>query len=166
MRAIRPDGPAPAPTDLGFRRMRDGDVARVVEIERSAFAQPWSEELIRREMLHEWSTVLLACRGQGDGPRGELIVGFVIYWLVHDELHVLNVAVAPEARRGRVAWALMEETHERARGAGAALATLEVRRSNAAAIGLYRALGYRQAGVRPGYYANDGEDALVMERNL
>jgi len=150
-----------------YRRMRQGDLARVMEIERAAFAHPWSDELLRRELSHDWSTVLLATevRARPGGPA-EAILGFVIFWLVHDELHVLNVAVAPEERRRGVARALMLQAEERARGHGARIATLEVRRSNSAAIELYRSMGYREVGIRPGYYADEGEDAIVMDRDL
>ena len=163
-----------APGPLAFRRMREGDLARVMEIERSAFAHPWSEELVRRELSHEFSTVLLATAdgepadlGGGTGAvPGEAILGFVVAWLVHDELHVLNVAVAPEARRHGVARALLDEAEGRGRAQGARVAMLEVRRSNAPAVGLYRARGYRDVAVRPHYYAEDGEDALVMDKEL
>jgi ribosomal-protein-alanine N-acetyltransferase len=93
-------------------------------------------------------------------------VGFVVYWLIHDELHVLNIATALEERRRGVARALMEEAARRARAAGAVLATLEVRRSNASALALYRDLGYRQVGIRPNYYVDEGEDAIVMVLDL
>ena len=134
---------------------------RVMEVERAAFAHPWSEEMIRRELEHEFSTVLLAIRGR-EGP----IAGFAVVWLVHDELHVLNVAVAPEARRSGVARRILDRVESRAREQGARVSMLEVRRSNQPAIALYRSLGYREVGVRPGYYAEDGEDALVMDKAL
>lgn len=146
---------------LAFRRMREGDLPRVMEIERAAFSHPWSEELVRRELGHEFSTVLLATGGAAGG-----ILGFAVVWLVHDELHVLNVAVAPEARRRGVARAVLDEVEARGRGQGARISMLEVRRGNAPAIALYRSLGYREVGVRPRYYAEDGEDALVMDKDL
>lgn len=145
---------------LAFRRMRVADLPRVMEIERAAFAQPWTEELVRRELTHDFSIVLLATEG-AEGP----VAGFAIAWLVHDELHVLNVAVAPEARRRGVARAVLDELEGRGRAQGARLAMLEVRRGNAAAIALYRSRGYRDVGVRPRYYP-DGEDALVMDKVL
>ncbi len=154
------DPPAPA---LRFRRMRPEDLPRVVEIEKDGFAHPWSKELLERELSHAWSTVLLAT---ADDPRGEVVLGFIVFWLVHDEVHVLNIATAREERRRGVGRALMEEAAAAGRRRGAILATLEVRRSNAAAIGLYRALGYRQAGVRPNYYAEEHEDAIVMVLDL
>ena len=146
---------------LAFRRMREADLPRVMEIERAAFSHPWSEELVRRELGHEFSTVLLATGGADGG-----ILGFAVVWLVHDELHVLNVAVAPEARRRGVARAILDRVEAQGREQGARIAMLEVRRGNAPAIALYRTLGYREVGVRPRYYAEDGEDALVMDKDL
>jgi ribosomal-protein-alanine N-acetyltransferase len=140
------------------------DLDRVMEIERDAFSHPWSAELFRRELVHDWSTILLATERGAAGQ--EIVLGFVIYWLVHDEVHVLNVAVAAAERRRGVARELLLEATDRGRRAGATMATLEVRRSNVAAIGLYRSLGYRQVGVRPNYYAEEGEDALVMNADL
>jgi [ribosomal protein S18]-alanine N-acetyltransferase len=162
------DTAQPGPGGLRFRRMRLEDLARVMDIERDGFAHPWSAELIRRELSHDWSTILLATaarEGEGGQPA-EAVLGFVVFWLVHDEIHVLNVATAAEERRRGVARALMEEAAARGRQAGARLATLEVRRSNAPALELYRSLGYRQVGVRLNYYVDEGEDAIVMVLDL
>ena len=147
-----------------LRRARPEDVGRVVEIESQGFAHPWSRDLIERELGHAWSRTLLALEPAADG--GERVLGYIVFWLVHDEVHVLNVAVAPEARRRGVARALMREAERRGAGRGARIATLEVRRTNQAALELYRSLGYRKVGVRPRYYAEEGEDAIVMERPL
>ena len=151
------------PSALALRRMIPGDLDEVMAIEREAFQHPWSAELFARELRHEWSTVLVAERGAGDRPS---IVGFVIFWLVHDEIHVLNIATGRHQRRGGVARTLMRECLAQGRSRGARLATLEVRRSNAAAIHLYERLGFRTVGVRPNYYAEEHEDALVMLLDL
>jgi len=146
---------------IDFRPMREADLPAVLEIERAAFSHPWSEEMIRRELLHEFSSVLLATEGL-DGP----ILGFAVVWLVHDELQILNVAVAAEARRRGVARRILDRVEGSARERGARVSMLEVRRSNLPAISLYRSLGYREVGVRPRYYAEDGEDALAMDKEL
>lgn len=159
----RPVDPPAASAALRFRRMQPEDLSRVVEIEKDGFAHPWSRELLERELSHAWSTVLLAVT---DGPSCEVTVGFIVFWLVHDELHVLNIATARDERRRGVGRALMEEAAAAGRRRGATLATLEVRRSNQPAIALYRALGYRQAGIRPNYYAEEREDAIVMLLDL
>ncbi len=147
-----------------FRAMRAADLDRVVAIEKDGFRSPWSRDLLARELTHAWSTCLLAVEDGSDGA--EVILGFIVFWLVHDEVHVLNIATALEARRRGIGRALMDEAAEAGRRRGAALSTLEVRRSNAPAIALYRQLGYRQVGVRPNYYADEGEDAIVMLLDL
>jgi ribosomal-protein-alanine N-acetyltransferase len=145
---------------LRFRPVVEADLPRIMEIESAGFLHPWSEPLLRAELEHPWSTLLAA---EGTDPEGRpAILGYLISWLVHDEIHVLNVGTAPEARRRGVARALMDQAVEAGRRKGARLATLEVRRSNAPAIALYRSLGYREVGVRPRYYAEENEDAIVM----
>ncbi len=164
---VAPGAPPPSPP-FTYRRMQLDDLDRVMEIEKDGFAHPWSADLIRREMAHDWSTILVSTqrrRGPG-GIADDVILGFVVYWLVHDELHILNIATAVEERRTGVGRALMQEAAARGRRAGAVLATLEVRRSNTPAIALYRSLGYRQAGIRPNYYVDEGEDAIVMVLDL
>lgn len=153
-----------APAALRVRRVAPADLPRLVEIERAGFAHPWSEQQLRDELSNAWSVVLVAGL---DGPGGgELVAGHLVLWVVHDELHVLNVATAPEHRRRGVGRALMREAHALGRARACRLATLEVRRSNAAAIALYLALGYRQVGVRPRYYVEENEDALLMTLEL
>lgn len=158
------DVAARAPGRYPIRKMTLDDLVEVMAIEHVAFRHPWSADLFRRELLHDWSAILVA-EDPAQPPR-QRIVGFIIFWLVHDEVHVLNVASHPEFRRQGVAKALLAEAEVRGRTTRAVLATLEVRRSNAAALALYRAVGYRPVGVRPNYYADDGEDAIVMIKEL
>ncbi len=147
-----------------IRRMRPEDLPAVLEIEKVAFRHPWSAELLRRELTHDWSTILLA---EEPGPTGAMrLLGFSIFWLVHDELHILNVATAPEHRHRGVARAVLTATLEQARQLRCRLATLEVRRSNEPALGLYRSFGFRAVGIRPNYYVDEGEDAIVMVLDL
>jgi len=145
---------------LRFRALQEADLPRILEIEAAGFLHPWSEALLRAELGHAWSNQVAALAPEGEGS--EEILGYIIFWLVHDGVHVLNVGTAPEARRRGVARALMDRAVALGRKKGARLSTLEVRRSNAPAVALYRSLGYREAGVRPGYYAEENEDAIVM----
>jgi ribosomal-protein-alanine N-acetyltransferase len=157
-RPVEPDAP------WGLRRARPADVGRIVDIEKDGFAHPWSRELIERELGHSWSRIVLAC--DEDGAGEERVLGYIVFWIVHDEVHVLNVATALEARRRGVGRALMLAAEDEGRSRGARLSTLEVRRSNHGAIALYRVLGYRQVGIRPRYYAEENEDAIVMVKAL
>ena len=145
---------------LRFRPVVEADLPRIMAIEAAGFPHPWSEALLRAELGHAWSRLLAAVEpGEGGADR---ILGYIVFWLVHDEVHVLNVGTAPEARRRGIGRALMEAAVAAGRGRGARLSTLEVRRSNHPAIALYGSLGYREVGVRPRYYAEENEDAIVM----
>ncbi len=143
-----------------IRRMTREDLPAVMELEKASFSNPWSMELLQRELGHDWSIILLLEEPLPDG--GRCLLGISIFWIVHDEVHVLNVATAPEHRRRGVGRALMEATLAEGRARKCCLATLEVRRSNEPAIQLYKAFGFRPVGVRPNYYVDEGEDAIVM----
>ena len=147
-----------------IRRMRPDDLSAMMAIERVAFRNPWSTELVRRELTHEWSTIFVAEEPTPDGKTR--LLGFSIFWLVQDELHILNVATAPEHRHRGVARAVLNATLEEARDRRCTVATLEVRRSNEPAINLYRSFGFRAVGIRPNYYVEEGEDAIVMVLDL
>jgi len=147
-----------------IRPMTSDDMPEVMELERIAFTHPWSPELLRRELSHDWSTILLVEEELSPGVLR--LLGFAIFWVVHDELHILNVATDPRQRRRGVARAVMNATLERGRQRRCVLATLEVRRGNGAALALYQSLGFRAVGVRPNYYVDESEDAIVMNLDL
>lgn len=155
--------PPPRPPFV-VRKMVMEDLDAVMEIQRQSFKNPWSTELFKRELTHDWSTILLA---EEPLPNGTLkLVGFLIFWLVHDEVHILNVATLPEARKKGVARTLIQQALDKGRKSACTLATLEVRRSNEAAIALYKSFGFRPVGIRPNYYVDEGEDAIVMVLDL
>ena len=145
------------------RPVRPEELAQVIAIERSAHAHPWSDALVAQELEHAWSTVL--CAIETEGARAGRIAGFVVFWSVHDEIQILDIAVAPVDRRRGIARRLLEELERRARERRRALLTLEVRRTNTAARGLYLAQGFREVGLRARYY-DDGEDAFVLVKDL
>jgi ribosomal-protein-alanine N-acetyltransferase len=132
-------------------------VDAVMEIERLSFSAPWSREAISEELARAWARIEVV-RDQSDGA----VVAFANYWLVADELHILNIATHPRERRRGHATRLLAHMIEVARRHPCRLMTLEVRRSNAAAQRLYRRFAFRAVGVRPNYYAEDQEDAIVM----
>lgn len=150
------------PEGVRLRRAGEADLARLCAIERAAHAHPWSDDQLRREVATPYSTILCA---EEDGPGGAAVGAFVVYWVIHDELHVLDVATAPGARRRGLARALLVEALADGVRRGAVRALLEVRSSNAAAIALYRALGFLHDTVRRRYY-QDGEDAVLMSLHL
>jgi ribosomal-protein-alanine N-acetyltransferase len=136
------------------------DLDAIMEIERLSFPTPWSRQVFAEEFNHDFSRVMVV-RQIATGK----LLAFINYWLVHDEVHILNVATHPAWRRKGLARKLIEHTIAGASARRARLLTLEVRRSNQAALELYRGFGFREVGVRPRYYEN-GEDAIVMLLDL
>ena|SRR5438552_4034846 len=137
--------------------VEQGDIDAVMEIERLSFSAPWSRAAIGEELARAWARIDVV-RDQSDGA----VSAFANYWLVADELHILNIATHPLERRRGHATRLLAHMIEVARRQPCRLMTLEVRRSNAAAQRLYRRFAFRAVGVRPNYYAEDQEDAIVM----
>lgn len=147
-----------------LREMTPDDLPEVMRIERAAFRYPWSELMLRSEMAHEWAHLLIAESEKGAGRSAML--GFIVFWIICGELHVLNVAVDPTAQGQGVGRGLMDAAMDRARRAEVTYATLEVRRTNRVAIRLYESFGFRTTAIRPKYYVENDEDALVMGRSL
>lgn len=139
--------------------MREGDIAAIVRIESACHPDPWPEAALRDELQTPVSTQTVL----RDGPD---VVAYLVTWLVADEVTILNVTVAPSHQRRGLARRLLTDALAAAHAAGARLALLEVRASNAAARALYASLGFHEAGVRRGYYEQSGEDAILMERDL
>lgn len=140
--------------------MRVEDVDRVLAIERLSFPLPWSRESFIREICEIDNSRLLVVTE--DEETGADLMGYACWWEVVDECHITNFAVAPAHRRKGVADVLLGRILEDAKGRGLLRATLEVRLGNAAAIALYEKWGFTAAAMRPRYYPDNSEDALVM----
>lgn len=147
-------------TEFTIVPAEQADLDRIMEIEHLCFSSPWSRQVFVEEMGHTYSKIMVARQG-----HGVPIAAFINYWIVHDEVHVLNVATHPGWRRRGLARLLMNHATDSGLARGARLVTLEVRRSNVAAIAMYTALGYRPVDIRRSYYSN-GEDAIVMILDL
>lgn len=147
---------------LNIRDATRRDLPQILTIERLGFAHPWSLESFMRELSLPFSRTIVASMKTASG---EALAGYLCRWLVADECHVLNVAVHPELRRMGVGERLMSDAITEAKAKDAHLVTLEVRRSNLAARGLYRKLNFEERRLRHNYYG-PGEDAIVMELRL
>jgi ribosomal-protein-alanine N-acetyltransferase len=141
------------------RAASEADLDAIDEIERLSFPAPWPKATFAGELQREWARIDV---GVVDGR----VVAFDNYWLVTTELHVLVIATHPELRGRGYGAQLLDHAIAAAVATGCALATLEVRRSNTAAIALYERAGFKTVHVRARYYQHDGEDALVMLRGL
>lgn len=135
------------------------EIDDVLAIEQASFLNPWTRQMYEADLAnHDVSHVMIARDEEGRA------VGFCSFWVVIDELHLNNLAVLPARRRSGIAARLLEHVLVAGQRLGAVRATLEVRRSNEAAIGLYSSWGFLVAGVRRGYYSSPEEDALVLWR--
>ncbi len=148
--------------DYTIDDMTHDDLDEVLEIERSSFPSPWSRELFLREFENSFSFNLVA-RSCEEG-KGR-IVGYIVFWITADEMHILDLAVHKDFRRQGIGSSLVNRALNIGRHRGGRRVFLEVRRSNCKAQRLYRTLGFVTIGERKRYYS-DGEDALVMEREL
>jgi [ribosomal protein S18]-alanine N-acetyltransferase len=142
---------------IAIRTFSYTDLPQVLAIERRAFTSPWSLAMFVLE-LSKPSGIYLAA------VQGTEIVGYVICARYVEAYHVMTLAVAPEHRREGIASILLDAVIERA-GEDANY-TLEVRVSNRGAIALYERYGFRGVGTRPRYYADNGEDAIIMWRAI
>lgn len=148
---------APPEPRIKIRQMRNGDLPQVVAIETGSSPTPWTRAMFQSELGRPGTIDLVADRG-GD------VLGFIMVSRYADVWHVLNVCVRPGQRGRGIGGQLLEELFERASGRPHLGFTLEVRVSNETAIGLYRRKGFLDHGIRPGYYSDNGEDAIIMWR--
>jgi ribosomal-protein-alanine N-acetyltransferase len=144
------------PVRLVIDRMTHADLAAVQAIEKSSFTTPWPSYAYRNEIETNRLAHYLVVRA------GREVVAYAGIWLLVDEAHVTTFAVAPSWRRRRVGERLLIALLDLAVARGAREATLEVRLSNLAARRLYEKYGFRPVGIRPRYYSDNHEDALIM----
>lgn len=142
------------------RPMHIDDLEAILEIERVSFATPWSLEAFKAELKdNEYARYLcLELDGQ--------VIGYMGLWFILDEGHITNIAITPNHRGQHGGEFLMRSVMEKMVEQGMERMTLEVRVSNSPAQSLYKRLGFAIAGVRKGYYADSGEDAMIMWAEL
>ena len=140
-------------------RMTEEDVAAVAELEKKCFAVPWSEKSFHDEMKNKLAVYFVA---KSDGR----CIGYAGFWNVSGEGGITNVAVLPEYRRQGIGSMLIAEMIKTAVKLRLDLLTLEVRKSNIAAQGLYKKYGFDIIGERKRYYSDNGEDAWIMTKTF
>ncbi|QHT63021.1 ribosomal protein S18-alanine N-acetyltransferase [Paenibacillus lycopersici] len=145
---------------LVFRSMTLDDVATIVAIEQESFATPWTEEAFVNELTNNHFARYMVMDYEND------VIGYAGMWTIMDEAHVTNVAVREGYRGQGLGERLMTELQRTALLFGARRMTLEVRVSNEVAKRLYAKLGFEPSGIRPGYYSDNMEDALIMWAEL
>jgi [ribosomal protein S18]-alanine N-acetyltransferase len=135
----------------------------ILQIEEACFSAPWTRKMLEAELSgNPFAHFLLAKQVPPEiGPVS--IVGYLCFWIVFEEVRLMNLAVIESMRHKGIARALVMEALEVGMAQAAVRAVLEVRASNHAAHALYRSLGFRDVTTRPTYYTNPIEDALLME---
>ena len=138
----------------------DADLDDVAALEAASFSNPWSRDMLARELRNTNVSRVYVMRA-ADGH----LVAFCACWVIGDELHINTLAVREEERRQGHATRLLGVVFREASAEGIRRATLEVRRSNVAALRLYARLGFDVRGVRRNYYVKPDEDALILWRD-
>ncbi len=141
--------------------LEEADLEEVCAIERASFGTPWSRGLFEEELRRPGTCVWRVLRVPG-APAGSRVAAYGGFWRAVDEAHFTNLATRPDWRRRGAGRRLLRLLLAEARGLGCVRATLEVRPSNKAALALYTSEGFEAVAVRPRYYSDDDEDALIL----
>ncbi|ACV64445.1 ribosomal-protein-alanine acetyltransferase [Desulfofarcimen acetoxidans DSM 771] len=142
--------------NIEFEKMNAAHLTSVTAIENSSFITPWSYQSFVYELSQNSFAYYIVALLKNE------VVGYAGMWIILDEAHITNVAVHPEHRGRKIGYALMQQMLIRAALRGATKMTLEVRSTNEPAKKLYNLLGFKESGIRKGYYEDTGEDALIM----
>ena len=141
---------------IRIRDAKPGDVDALYNLDVRSFSLPWTRDDFEHDLTDNILSIYLLAE------TCDAIIAYAGVWVVIDECHIMTFAVDPGWRRQGVATMIMLQLLARARLAGAKQFTLEVRKSNEAAIGLYEKFGFETIGVRPEYYEDNKEDASIM----
>ena len=139
--------------------MKREHIKQVLEIERASFRTPWSKGMFLDEITSPLSHHFVVTKPE---TGGEVVICYIIFWMLMEEVHILNVATHPACRRLGIAYSLLHFALDFAYRKGGIVYFLEVRRGNQAAIDLYKKVGFASWRIRSNYYADTGEDALIM----
>ncbi len=142
---------------ISIRIMTEADIPRVAELEKLIFTDPWSEKVYRETFALPDVEYVVVC----DDETSDIVGAAGVRNIVGTG-EITNVMLLPEYRGRGLGKRMLSELLERGKKLGANDFTLEVRKSNETAIGLYERLGFESAGIRPGFYQNPAEDAVIM----
>ena len=142
--------------DFRIQKMKADDLDKVIEIERESFSMPWSRWMFERELEDTNRAYFLVARNNYE------IFGYIGFWIVFDEAHIVTIAVRNDYRRKGIGTMLLASALVVADTLGAKKATLEVRVTNISAQNMYLEFGFETVSIRKGFYTDTGEDAYVM----
>lgn len=142
-----------------IQRVTADDIDDIVQIENESFLYPWRRETFVSEIMNSFSRFFIV-RHNGSAA------GFIIYWDIPCEIHLINIAVRPLYRRNGIGTLMMNYMIDYGRISQKQIITLEVRVSNLGAISFYKRFNFSQLYIREKYYVDNDEDAIVMELRL
>ncbi|MEK3882349.1 ribosomal protein S18-alanine N-acetyltransferase [Paenibacillus sp. PL2-23] len=145
---------------LIYRTMTKEDIPAILAIEQEAFTSPWTEDAFLNELTNNMFARYLVMEDSGS------VLGYGGMWVIMDEAHITNIAIRADMRGKGLGNRLLDQLQRTAVFFGAARMTLEVRVSNMTAQRLYQKYGFEPAGIRPQYYSDNQEDALIMWAEL
>lgn len=137
--------------------MTENDVPAVAFLERECFSSPWSEKSLRESLENEGAVFLCA-------REGGILLGYIGASVVLDEAYVSDLAVSKAARQKGVGTKLLSCCERLCRERGCSFLSLEVRKSNAAAVALYQKAGFASVGERKNFYSSPRENAIIMTK--
>lgn len=140
------------------------NIPAVAELEKECFVHPWSEQSIRDYFGNPDAHFFVATEDSENSADVSEVVGYIGSYIICDEAYITNVAVKKASRQLGIGTALLEKCMDCAENSGATFISLEVRLSNTPAISLYKKAGFESAGVRPSFYRDPTEDALIMTK--
>ncbi|MCY4131481.1 MAG: ribosomal protein S18-alanine N-acetyltransferase [Nitrospira sp.] len=152
--------------DLDIRPFQTRDLDDVLAIERESFSEPWTRSMFEAELQENPFGRFLGAFRSGEASSAKPLFGYICYWVVFEELRLMNLAVRQDCRRLGIASRLVRHAIEEGITQGTTRALLEVRAGNRVGRQLYQALGFRQYGCRRSYYTNPNEDAILMQLPL
>ncbi len=142
-----------------LREMTIEDIDQVLDIEKDIFPTPWSKNAFEKEISKNELAVYLVAEVDSK------IAGYGGFWKILDEAHITNIAVKNKYRGKKIGDAILMGIIDYCDTNYIPRITLEVRSSNAVAQKLYKKYGFKARGVRPRYYTDNNEDAIIMWRN-
>lgn len=149
------------PETYSLRQATPDDLSQILEIERKSFKLPWTKEAFNQELAKPYSHFLVLT----DDETDQKIAGYIVYWLIFEECHILNLAIEPSFRGQGYAKRLVRHCIELSIKNESKRVFLEVRKSNTAAVSLYTKLRFYIDHIKPRFY-EDSEDAYFMCLNL
>ncbi|QKG85424.1 ribosomal protein S18-alanine N-acetyltransferase [Kroppenstedtia pulmonis] len=141
---------------INFRFMVLGDIPAVLQVEHASFTTPWTRQAFYNELAYNQFARYIVVE------KDRKVIGYGGSWIILDEAHITNIAIHPDYQGVGIGNATLDFLMEAARQAGAEKMTLEVRVSNHVAQSLYKKKGFVETGIRPGYYTDNQEDAIIM----